>query len=164
MLDFLTVSETYYFSSVIRSKCSPCLELTFLLRFYSFFKAEIKFHLYEILPRECVLSSNKWSITGSLFYLTFNVCVWEVREGVGVHMLTAHQAPLSIEFFIFHENFPGKNTAVGCYFLPQGIFPSQESKLYPPRLLHWQVDSLPLALPGKPLMFTVTNQCLLIID
>lgn len=29
--DFLTVSETYYFSSVIRSKCSPCLELTFLL-------------------------------------------------------------------------------------------------------------------------------------
>ena len=104
MLDFLAVSETYYFSSVIRSKCSPCLELTFLLRFYSFFKAEIKFHLYEILPRECVLSSNKRSITGSLFYLTFNVCVWEVREGG--RCAHAHSPPGSSLHRIFH--FPWK--------------------------------------------------------
>ena len=93
------------------------------------------------------------------------MCVCGRSESrIGVHMLIAHQAPLSMEFFIFHENFPGKNTAMGCHFLPQGIFPSQESKFYLPCLLHWQVDSLPLALPGKPLMFTVTNQCLLIID
>ena len=29
---------------------------------------------------------------------------------------------------------PGKNTGVGCYALPQGIFPTQESNL---SLLHW---------------------------
>ena len=39
-------------------------------------------------------------------------------------------------------NFPGKNTAVGCHFLFQGIFPTQRSNLC---LLHLlKVDSLPL--------------------
>ena len=57
----------------------------------------------------------------------------------------ACQAPLS-------TGSPGKNTGVGCHALLQGIFPTQGSN--PPRLclLHWQADSLPLALawPGKP--------------
>ena len=35
-------------------------------------------------------------------------------------------------------DFPGKNTGVDCYFLLQGIFPTQESN---PCLLHWQADS-----------------------
>ena len=50
-------------------------------------------------------------------------------------------------------NFPGKNTGVGCHFLVQGIFPTQGSKvclLHLLCLLHWQVGSLPLALPRKP--------------
>ena len=37
-------------------------------------------------------------------------------------------------------NFPGKDTAVDCRFLLQGIFSIQELN---PRLLHWQADSLP---------------------
>ena len=48
-----------------------------------------------------------------------------------------------------HGDSPGKNTGVGCHTLLQGIFPTQGSN---PRLLHllpWQVDSLPLAPPGK---------------
>ena len=47
-------------------------------------------------------------------------------------------------------DFPGKNTGVGCHFLPQGIFLTQG--LNPPllHLLHWQADSLPLEPPGKP--------------
>ena len=53
---------------------------------------------------------------------------------------TAHQAPLSC-------NFPGKNIGVGCYFLPQGIFPTQGSN---PHLLHLQADSLPLSLIYLP--------------
>ena len=36
--------------------------------------------------------------------------------------------------------FPGKNTGVDFHFLLQGIFPTQGLN---PRLLHWQVDSLP---------------------
>ena len=37
---------------------------------------------------------------------------------------------------------PDKNTGVGCHFLLQGIFPTQESN---PRVLHWQADSSPLS-------------------
>ena len=47
-------------------------------------------------------------------------------------------------------NFPGKNTGLGCHFLPQGIFPIQGSNPSLLCLLHWQVDSLLLAPPGKP--------------
>ena len=46
----------------------------------------------------------------------------------------AHQAPLSMEFSSVH--------GVGCHFILQGLFPSQR---WNPHLLHWQVDSLPLA-------------------
>ena len=45
---------------------------------------------------------------------------------------------------------PGKNTAVGCHALLQGIFLIQE---WNPHLLHlqlWQEGSLPLAPPGVP--------------
>ena len=45
---------------------------------------------------------------------------------------------------------PGKDTGVGSLFLLQGIFPTQGSNLGRWCLLHWQVDSLPLAPPGKP--------------
>ena len=41
-------------------------------------------------------------------------------------------------------NFPGKNTGVGCHFLLQGIFLTQESNLCLLHLLLWQTDSLPL--------------------
>ena len=47
-------------------------------------------------------------------------------------------------------NLPGKNTRVGCHFLLQGIFPTQKSNPHLLHLLHWRVDSLPLAPPGKP--------------
>ena len=39
-------------------------------------------------------------------------------------------------------HFPGENTGVDCHCLLQGIFLTQGSN---PCLLHWQVDSLPLA-------------------
>ena len=47
-------------------------------------------------------------------------------------------------------NFLGKNTVVGVLALLKGIFLTPE--LNPlSRLLHWQVGSLPLAPPGKPI-------------
>ena len=36
------------------------------------------------------------------------------------------------------------------HFLLQGIFPTQELNWILLCLLQWQVDALPLALPGKP--------------
>ena len=47
-----------------------------------------------------------------------------------------------------HGDSPGKNTEVGCHFLPQGIFPTQGSNSRLLCLLHWQVGSLPLTPPG----------------
>ena len=48
-------------------------------------------------------------------------------------------------------NFPGKNTGVGCHFLPQGIYLTQGSNPPLSCFLCWQVDSLELATvpPGK---------------
>ena len=43
--------------------------------------------------------------------------------------------------------FPVKNTGVGCHFLLQGIFLTWGLNLHLLCLLHWQVDSLPLAPP-----------------
>ena len=40
---------------------------------------------------------------------------------------------------------------MGGHALLQGIFPTQGSNLCLFRLLHWQVGSLPLVPPGKPL-------------
>ena len=45
---------------------------------------------------------------------------------------------------------PGKSTGVGSHSLLQGIFLTQGSNLGLLRLLHCQMDPLPLALPGKP--------------
>ena len=40
-----------------------------------------------------------------------------------------------------HGDSPGMNTGVGCHALPQGIFLTQESKLYLLYLQHRQVGS-----------------------
>ena len=46
---------------------------------------------------------------------------------------------------------PGKNTWVGCYFLLQGIFPTQGLNGGLLCFLDWQASSLPLVSPEKPL-------------
>ena len=58
------------------------------------------------------------------------------------------QAPLSWDF-------PGKSTRVDCHFLLQGLFLTQGSNPRLLCLLHWQVDSLPLAPPGKLCKYTM---------
>ena len=54
-----------------------------------------------------------------------------------------------------HEDFPGKNTGVGCHILLQGIFLTQE---WNPCLLHWQADSLPLYHLGRPLLLLLLSR------
>ena len=60
----------------------------------------------------------------------------------------ARQASLSM-------GFPGKNTGVGCHVLLQGIFLTQGSNPGLLRLLQWQAGSLPLVLPGNPIIGTI---------
>ena len=50
-------------------------------------------------------------------------------------------------------HFPGKNTGVGCHALLQGIVPTPGLNLHLLCLLCWQVGSLALAPPGKPILY-----------
>ena len=52
--------------------------------------------------------------------------------------------------FLCPWDCPGKKTGVGSHFLLQGISPTQGWNSCLLHILHGQVDSLPLALPGKP--------------
>ena len=75
------------------------------------------------------------------------MCVCSVASGMSDSFVTprttACQAPLS-------RDFPGENTRVGCHFLLQRIFLTQELNPCLLCLPHWQVGSLPLGPPGKP--------------
>ena len=51
-------------------------------------------------------------------------------------------------------DFQGKDTRVGSNFLLQGIFMNQEWNPHLLCLLHWQVGSLPLVPPRKPLLLS----------
>ena len=73
----------------------------------------------------------------------------------------SHQALLPAKFFCLW-NFPGKDTGMGCHCLLQGIFLTQGSNPHLLHLLHWQVDSLPLAPPGKPPPFFFFFWCVCI--
>ena len=57
----------------------------------------------------------------------------------------AHQAPLSMGFS--RQEYWSR-----CHALLQGIFSTQGLNLCLLCLLHWQLDSLPLVPPGKPLV------------
>ena len=56
--------------------------------------------------------------------------------------------PQGLARLCFPWNFPGKNTGVGCHFLLQGIFLTQELN---PCFLQWQADSLPPSHLGSSL-------------
>ena len=72
-------------------------------------------------------------------YTCVSCCYSHVRLLVTLWIVTC-QPPVSVDS-------PVKTTGVGCPALLQGVFPTQELD---PCLLHWQVGSLALVLPGKP--------------
>ena len=99
-----------------------------VFRFFHLSVNQMWFHVGAPLLPICVFSSFVWT-KGKwkcyiLSYVQLFVTLWTV----------ACQVPLC------PWDSPGKNTGVGCHFLLQGIFLIQGLN---PRLLHWQVDSLP---------------------
>ena len=77
----------------------------------------------------------KWTSGGNPGYCLL-ACMLHCVRLFATPWTTDHQDPLSC-------NFPGKNTGVGCYFLPHGIFPTWG---WNPHFLHLQADSLWLSL------------------
>ena len=88
-----------------------------------------------------VHSSNWWM--GTQNRICAYVCSLSHVQVLATPWTIAWQPSLSMGFFwqgYWH----------GVHFLFQDIFLTQGSNLHPLSLLHWQVNSLALALPGKP--------------
>ena len=79
-----------------------------------------------------------------LSYIVYFVCV-----GVRTQSCPTLCNPIdcSTPDIFVHGILQGKNTGVGCHFLLQGLFLTQELNL---SLLLWQEDSLPLSQLGSP--------------
>ena len=113
-------------------------------------KTSILGTLYGLLYGPSLWFSSPWTVWKAYSWVTlFNVlCQCSVMSD----SLQPHgQWPATV---LCPWNFPGRNTGVGCHFLLQGIFPTQGLNLH---LLHWWVDSLPLAPSGKPLHTFIVN-------
>ena len=87
----------------------------------------------DVIPVDSALSSYSSLVLVALSCVQLVATTW----------IVAHQAPPSMEF-------SRQEYWSGLHILLQGIFPTQESNPCLLHLLHWQVDSLPLAAPGKP--------------
>ena len=75
------------------------------------------------------------------------------------HLLLLQFCGLSLVRLLCLWNSPGKNTGVGCHFLPQGIFPPRDrTQVAHTQVGLLQVDSLLTEQPGKPLVL-VAQSC-----
>ena len=83
-------------------------------------------------------------------YLCICVCVCVLSHvwGFVTPQTVAHQVPLSM-------GFSKQKHWGGLLFPPPGIFPIHGSNLHLLCLLHWQMGSLPLVPPGKPIFIHI---------
>ena len=91
-------------------------------------------------PSKCTWGCTCWYLAGPCIMLSLSV----MSNSLWSHGLQPTR-------LLCPWDSPGKNTGVGCQALLQGIFPMQGSNLHLLHLLHWQVGSLPLVPPGKPM-------------
>ena len=104
---------------------------------------------------------NEWLVSEIRWRLCYNrsPCVWWPRAWRGGFVAkscltlaapwtAAHAAPLFM-------GFPGWNTGVGCYFLLQGIFPTQGLN---PALLHCRQILNQLSHQGSPQILNIGSQ------
>ena len=85
------------------------------------------------------------------------VCVCELSWPVVSNALQPHG--LKLTKATLSMGFSRQEYWSGLSFVLQGIFPTQGSNVHLWCLLHWQADSLPLALPGKPTYPNLDTNC-----
>ena len=97
-----------------------------------YYKMSTLIHLVNIYhPHVCVCVCVCWSLSCILLFVT----PWTIQPAR----------------LLCPWNFSGKNIGVVCYFLLQGIFPTQGSNLSLLHFPHWQMDSLPPRHLGSPI-------------
>ena len=87
---------------------------------------------------ECPATEEWIKKTGYMYAMEYRVCACSVV------CRSSRPHGLKPARLLCPWDFPGKNTRVGCHYLFQRIFPTQESNL------HWQVGSLPLSRQESP--------------
>ena len=94
-----------------------------------------------------ILVKSEWNKSCSKVYIVVKLCAC-------LFMLTLWPYGLQPARLLCPWSFPGKSTGAGCHFLLQGVFPTQGSNLHLLlhllRVLHCQVDSLPVSHLGNP--------------
>ena len=71
--------------------------------------------------------------------------MWKWKKVKSLSRVQLFATPWKVTYQLHSPwDFPGKNTGVGCHFLFQGIFPTQQLNLGLLYLLHWLVGSLSL--------------------
>ena len=99
------------------------------------------------IKMESIHLLTEWIFISCLLYGRHGVCILSHFSHVwffAILWTVAHQAPLSM-------GFSRQEYWVNCHSHLQGIFLTPGLNLCFLCLLHWQVDSLPLELPGKQL-------------
>ena len=81
------------------------------------------------------------------------VCVCARAKSLQSCLTLCNTMDCSLPGSSVHGDSPGKNTGVGCNFLLQGTFLTQESNLCRLCFMHWQAASLPLMPHGKPRIY-----------
>ena len=118
------------------------------------YKEVDRFQLDNEAPRAWEFSRMKGSV-----YVCVCVCVCARARARARSVVSSSATPWTVAARLLCPwNFPGKNTGVGCLFLLMGIFPTQGSNPNVLHLLHWQADSLPLALPVVCLFFFMNKK------
>ena len=93
---------------------------------------------------------------GSLCLHVYMLSCFSRAQPFATLWTVACQAPLSMEF-------SRQKYWEGCHALLQGIFLTQELNLSLLCLPYWQVRSLPLVPPGKPMLSFVRKFCVILI-
>ena len=87
-----------------------------------------------------VIGLGFWKSHVMLYAFKANMYVWSV--------MSDSATPWTVAGLLCPWDFPGRKARVGCYFLLQGIFPTQGSNASLLHPLPWQVASLPLSYLG----------------
>ena len=102
------------------------------------------------------ISSDNWRSTVYQAVSTFNTS-YSMCSVLCAQLLSWVSRGLWSTRLLCPWNFPGKDAGMGCYFLLQRIFLTQELNPGLLCLLHWQVNSLPLHHLRNPISYSLLS-------